>query len=312
MIKRKTKKEFEYRPVFIPDLILNEEVINEIQNDIQDDISLMRNIARKKIKPTISKTKRNILDYISQKERDVTPIRNCEIAATLATSIIVGLTTKSVKKAILSALLIEGVKYSTLIPLNINQFYYDKSISKYKGLSKGDIGIPITNIQQNNTTAEQPTNRHKQKKDIVIMHISDIHGCIKNDIYRVVRKYKPDLIIDTGDTIDETTNIHQYRKIRKFYKAFADKIIRVDGNHDNKSLFYGDFLDICNKYNINILDTKSNLVYNFDGITITGNPEVKSDIFIAHMPDSVDKLKHENPIYIGRTYTWNADKITNI
>ena len=66
---------------------------------------------------------------------------------------------------------------------------------------------------------------------IKILHVSDIHSKIKN-LQEIVDDFNPDLILDTGDTIDECTRLEDFQEVINFMENNKDKIVRIDGNHD--------------------------------------------------------------------------------
>lgn len=116
-----------------------------------------------------------------------------------------------------------------------------------------------TDIVYNNNT----------KKDIIIIHLSDIHFNINTKIkdldmiYNEVKKIKPDYIMITGDLIDTpeiTKNNDKIKELITFLSNIAKiaKVMIAIGNHDvlNKN-DYRFFNKLNDLYNIYVLDNTS-------------------------------------------------------
>ena len=116
-----------------------------------------------------------------------------------------------------------------------------------------------TDIVYNNNT----------KKDLIIIHLSDIHFNINTKqkdldmIYNEVNKIKPDYIMITGDLIDTpeiTKNNDKIKELITFLSNMAkiSKIMIAIGNHDvlhqNDYRFFNKLNDL---YNIYVLDNTS-------------------------------------------------------
>ncbi len=88
----------------------------------------------------------------------------------------------------------------------------------------------------------------KQSKEVKILHISDTPECIYPYIYKVVEKSSADVIIHTGDLVDNIKLEYEPEYYRsKYKKRSADfisnlekltdaRIIYVPGNHDINSI----------------------------------------------------------------------------
>lgn len=152
------------------------------------------------------------------------------------------------------------------------------------------------------------------KKDITIVHISDIHFSINtkfkvlDKISNEIRKIKPDYIMITGDLIDEPSITNDKKKIKELL-TFLSNIAKISkvfvslGNHD---IFTDDDIKFFNKindlYNIYILNNKSyqdeyvyvtgfTLPYNYY-YNITGN---ESPRILANYLDDFKKLINKLP-----------------
>ena len=116
-----------------------------------------------------------------------------------------------------------------------------------------------TDIVYNNNT----------KKDLIIIHLSDIHFNINTKqkdldmIYNEVNRIKPDYIMITGDLIDTpeiTKNNEKIKELITFLSNIAkiSKIMIAIGNHDvlhqNDYRFFNKLNDL---YNIYVLDNTS-------------------------------------------------------
>jgi len=107
------------------------------------------------------------------------------------------------------------------------------------------------------------------KKEITIMHISDIHfseKMNKNDLSKLVlttNKIKPDYVMITGDLIDTAEIAYNYEKIKELVATLAEigkicKVLISIGNHDvlcNRD--YQFFRKLNDLYNIYVLDNKA-------------------------------------------------------
>jgi predicted MPP superfamily phosphohydrolase len=156
------------------------------------------------------------------------------------------------------------------------------------------------------------------KKDIIIVHISDIHFNINITSKRLKRisdyinKMKADYIMITGDLIDDTKVIDNKNKIKELLVFLSDiakntKVFIALGNHDVfKDEDYKFFNKINDLYNIYVLNNTS---YQDEFIYVTGftlpnefyyningaeNKEVLSDFLNSHK-ELINKLPNDKP-----------------
>ena len=151
-----------------------------------------------------------------------------------------------------------------------------------------------TNIVYNNNA----------KKDIIIIHLSDIHFNINtkaNDLEKItnlVNKIKPDYIMITGDLIDEPsiTKNNKIKELVSFLSNIAKttKVMIAIGNHDvlskNDYRFFNKLNDLYNIYVLNNTSYQDEFIY-VTGFTLPNefyyninnaeNKEVLSDFLIV-------------------------------
>lgn len=157
-----------------------------------------------------------------------------------------------------------------------------------------------------------------------IVQFSDLHygstifiDEVKN-LVKIINERKPDIIIFTGDLIDENYNlsIQEQEKLTKELAKLEASIGKyaVSGEEDTDA-----FTAILNQCNFIILDNSSDLVYADDGssISIVGISNTKSKqnidnaflntkplnytITLVHEPDSTDEIleKHETNLILS-------------
>ena len=165
-----------------------------------------------------------------------------------------------------------------------------------------------TDIVYNNNT----------NKDIIIIHLSDIHfntnTKVKNldMIYNEVNKIKPDYIMITGDLIDTpeiTKNNDKIKELITFLSNIAkiSKIMIAIGNHDvlhqNDYRFFNKLNDL---YNIYVLDNTS---YQDEYIYVAGftlpseyyyniNKSENKEVLLSHLDshkELINKLPRDIP-----------------
>ncbi len=164
-----------------------------------------------------------------------------------------------------------------------------------------------TNIVYNNNA----------KKDIIIIHLSDIHFNINtkaNDLEKItnlVNKIKPDYIMITGDLIDEPsiTKNNKIKELVSFLSNIAKttKVMIAIGNHDvlskNDYRFFNKLNDLYNIYVLNNTSYQDEFIY-VTGFTLPNefyyningaeNKEVLSDFLNSHK-ELINKLPNDKP-----------------
>ena len=153
---------------------------------------------------------------------------------------------------------------------------------------------------------------------IKIVHFSDIHyGTIVNNDYlekivKLINKQKPDIVVFTGDFLDERTKLSKKEigHIKKILSKIDTKLgnYAINGNHDIKDIkIFNEIL----KDNFKVLDNEEKIIY-YDSeipISIVGlsdSRKTKQDISIleknsnnfkivlTHEPDDFDYIKKYN------------------
>ncbi len=161
-----------------------------------------------------------------------------------------------------------------------------------------------------------------------VVQFSDLHygstiflDEVKN-LVKIINERKPDIIVFTGDLIDENyeIDIKEQEKLTKELAKLDASIGKyaVSGEEDKDV-----FTAVLNQCNFTILDNSSDLIYADDGSTISmvGISNTKSDqnienaflntntlnytITLVHEPDSADKIlekHHPNLILSGHSH----------
>jgi len=122
---------------------------------------------------------------------------------------------------------------------------------------------------------------YHNSNELKIMHISDTPESIYSHVYKMLRYSSPDVIIHTGDLVDnlkledageELIPLYQKKSaefIRNLEKLTSARIIYVPGNHDNINII---------KENINRSEIMSEgSIVEFDGVKIG----------VAHYPEKL-------------------------
>lgn len=151
----------------------------------------------------------------------------------------------------------------------------------------------------------------KIEKDIKILHISDYHNkkLIFKNIFYKIKKFKPDLIVITGDLIDRKSNdlTYSFEFIKKI-KKINPNIFFVSGNHEYENSKHKLLIKFLKKNGVSVLNNKNLeiLTENFN-INIIGvdhlNPQYKKqstlgkrkfNIMVIHSPDKALKFDLSN------------------
>lgn len=118
----------------------------------------------------------------------------------------------------------------------------------------------------------------KDYNGLKIAHISDIHygnrSVTKNDLEKIVdniNSLKPDIIVLTGDLIDDNITNEEYKELVETLSKLKANINKyaIDGNHDYKYKKWSVLIEDCGFINLN--DTYD-VIYNdsYDSIFIAG------------------------------------------
>lgn len=112
-------------------------------------------------------------------------------------------------------------------------------------------------------------------EDFRIVQISDFHckefGDKESKLIEAIKNEKPDLIVITGDSIDDKHPIDNYRYLLEGIYKIAP-VYYVTGNHEyDKSAPYEEMLELHKKYRIKSLnDTNAIIARNGDAIMLSG------------------------------------------
>ena len=137
--------------------------------------------------------------------------------------------------------------------------------------------------------------------ELKIMHISDTPESIYSHIYKMLSYSRPDVIIHTGDLVDNLklenlgeNALSNYQSssaefIKNLEKLTAARIIYVPGNHDNLRIL---------KENVNRSEVyKEGSIIELDGVKIG----------VAHYPDNLPK--NADIKLFGHNKSFSKDKI---
>jgi len=169
------------------------------------------------------------------------------------------------------------------------------------------------------------TCNEKMKKDVNILHLSDIHymgnrdNKLLDDLYKKIKNYKLDYIIITGDIIDckkSITKEENKNKLKEFFEKISriSKVIISYGNHDMygevRKKFINEFdplfwKKISSIKNITILNNnsyedKNIYVYGYTPSIEYYYPKEKKEIMLEELTDlEVNKdLKSKYNIFL--------------
>ena len=156
------------------------------------------------------------------------------------------------------------------------------------------------------------------KKDIIIVHISDIHFNVNisskklKKISDYIIKIKPDYIMITGDLIDEDKIINNKDKIKELLVFLTNlaknaKVLISLGNHDifkdEDYKFFNKINDLYNIYVLNNISYQDEFIY-VSGLTLTSEyyyniTENESEISLLKILNNnsqiINKLPKEKP-----------------
>ena len=148
---------------------------------------------------------------------------------------------------------------------------------------------------------------YQTKKDLTIIHISDIHFCHKTKMRFLHRlsnyllKQKPDYIMITGDTIDVPEITKDKNKIKELITFLSNlgmetKVLISIGNHDfvteDDYLFFNKLDDLYNIYVLNDTSYHDDNIYAF-GVTLPNEYyyNVTHDESLESLINKLDTIK---------------------
>lgn len=119
---------------------------------------------------------------------------------------------------------------------------------------------PLSITRYNYTSQKLPSSFDGYK----ILQLSDFHcksfGKDESKLISKIHACQPDIILFTGDMVDEDHSIHNFELLVKGIYDIAP-IYAVTGNHDTTdSQIYTQMMSICEKYNIHFLDSTSAVI----------------------------------------------------
>lgn len=157
-----------------------------------------------------------------------------------------------------------------------------------------------------------------------IVHISDIHYKMttdKKDLTKIVNKInqlKPDILVFTGDLLDETTSYEEsdYETIKNILSKIDVSMTKyyIKGNHDYN---FNEIENIFYKSDFVNLNNNEDVIYKSDNefIKIKGyGSSIKNDfnyqesnnenytISLIHEPDNVDLINDSNLVLAGHSH----------
>lgn len=122
-----------------------------------------------------------------------------------------------------------------------------------------------------------------------ILHISDIHNSPNSKaIQRICQAERPDLILDTGDTIDELSSPGDLWHIIAFYKSLPAPIFRIDGNHEKGTKLNRKFRVMCKRIGVTQLTSLTQFKIGKHKLTLSSKLSDSADITLVHNPAEVD------------------------
>lgn len=162
-----------------------------------------------------------------------------------------------------------------------------------------------------------------------IIHFSDIHfGKTTNEpelkkIIKKINNTNPDIVIFTGDLLDESINLNEASKdnLKNLFQTINARIMKlaIIGDNDYKDLdFYKEVLENANfkileNENILVFDGGTSAIqiggfsslqkeeYNLEKTFQTEEKNINYKILIAHEPEILDKVDHIDLILSGHS-----------
>jgi len=120
-----------------------------------------------------------------------------------------------------------------------------------------------------------------------IVQVSDLHakrfGREQQRLLHVIAEAQPDLIVITGDMIDESTrSLDSVQELLAGLHGLAP-IYFIDGNHDVRSRLYEDFVAMLERYGVTMLD-RTQLERDGAAMTMGNIANADADIVLVHDP----------------------------
>ncbi|MCL2321725.1 MAG: metallophosphoesterase [Oscillospiraceae bacterium] len=130
-------------------------------------------------------------------------------------------------------------------------------------------------------------------KDIKIALLSDTHSTIypNNDLVNDIKREKPDLILLTGDIIDDVASIKGTDILMEKIKDIAP-IYYCTGNHEYMAKDYEERIKSLESYGVNYLNDEYKIIdINGNKILISGVNDPYIDTKVKNYPSISDRLK---------------------
>lgn len=156
--------------------------------------------------------------------------------------------------------------------------------------------------------------KNPKLQGMTILHITDIHNQPNTKkILAICEKYKPDLIFDTGDTVDELTSERDFMRVIDFYKKLKVPIYRIDGNHEISSGLEKIFRREAEKIGVKYVDGKMEILVGQKKLKISNSISDPVDIALIHNPKIIDMFPIRAKLTLaGHTHggrIWLVNKI---
>lgn len=138
--------------------------------------------------------------------------------------------------------------------------------------------------------------------NIKICHLTDIHNhsdkYLNLKISDVIKKNSPDVIVITGDVIDEhVKNLNSIRELLENIKDYP--VIYVNGNHELRTKYYAEMISCMNSYpNVSILKNdllvfeKGNTKINILGLEDYGFNQT-NEMIDTNLNNLLDKINND-------------------
>ncbi len=130
-----------------------------------------------------------------------------------------------------------------------------------------------------------------------LLYGSSVNTNFLNKVVKEINKYKPDVVIFTGDLFTKEIKLTKENKedIIKALKSIKPSLFKyaIYGDNDNK-----EYKDIIEKSGFILLkDNYEELYYNGTVPIIISNTDIDKDLFsirLIHKPDDIDKINKDN------------------
>lgn len=125
---------------------------------------------------------------------------------------------------------------------------------------------------------------------LTILHMTDLHNVVNPKVLQICQAIRPDIIVDTGDTVDELSSIADVWRLAEFYKKLPAPIYRINGNHDRSSRWYRKFKNQMAKLKVIEVKGSTPVKISKKGLVLTlGRLQDACDIALIHNPADIEK-----------------------